>query len=160
MLFSFPMCFVNSRSWKSTLTSRISYSFHLFSWWSTNWSSWAATLCQRISCFSKAWNLPTMPNSAIICLLQPLKSRLEIAFSALPILVAGIHVNLCIFDDFCTSVFARDRCGRPFAIGRRIEGCSHGTWWWASTEISRMEIDESKLFAQLLHFFSNGIRAV
>jgi hypothetical protein len=39
-------------------------------------------------------------------------------------------------------------CYRP-----AFEWCSHGTWWWASTEISRMQIDDSKLFCPITPVF-------
>jgi hypothetical protein len=84
-------------------------------------------------------------------------SFVSIRFSAK--LVERRYVNLSAFEDLCPSIFARDRQERPFAIGR-----SHGTFVaregnnWASTEISRIEIDESKLLSVIVLMFLERVR--
>jgi hypothetical protein len=60
------------------------------------------------------------------------------------------HVNLSVFDDFClrSSSVKATVCYRP-----TIEWSPNGTWWWASIEISRMEIDQSKLSCPIAPVF-------
>jgi hypothetical protein len=63
-------------------------------------------------------------------------------------------VNLSVFDDFYGSVFAwrpivTSVCYRPISLNN----VGTGTWWCASTETCRVEIDESELFSPIRRVF-------
>jgi hypothetical protein len=69
------------------------------------------------------------------------------------------HVNLSLFEHFCLSRLETDN-GYRLRSADLIEQCSQVDVMMCSTEISRIEIDEGKLFSPIIAVFSDGRVAV